>query len=282
MSFAGSCFRRALEKVSTRSTRLFATHVRPQSMVRVQHVSSKVGRSLQARCSSSVSETPEQYTRYWVAGLTHENGFLSWTRNGVIGTVAAVAVFNVDPFASTGLVVMSGSFFGIGVFQYWRQYLRARHELPSTTSTFVILAPLIIISTWAVSMYALLQETPTPLIEAMSNGPKRMKEKHAAVVLMEHSSKSGKNDSTDATTVKVVTPAPIPLSNQVVDTHVVTAAIAHQVAAKTTQLEEKQKARSWSQSMFAWLGGTPSNERQCLAERDALIRILQEQQQSST
>jgi hypothetical protein len=40
--------------------------------------------------------------KHWPLRLAHENGYLSWTRNAAITTIAAAAFYNIEPLASAG------------------------------------------------------------------------------------------------------------------------------------------------------------------------------------
>eukprot|EP00042_Codosiga_hollandica_P032271 m.203912 g.203912 ORF g.203912 m.203912 type:complete len:69 (-) comp53860_c0_seq29:865-1071(-) len=45
---------------------------------------------------------PVNSTTAWSLRLAHENGYLSWSRNAVISTVAGTALWNGDPIVAAG------------------------------------------------------------------------------------------------------------------------------------------------------------------------------------
>ncbi|EGD79582.1 hypothetical protein PTSG_10431 [Salpingoeca rosetta] len=94
--------------------------------------------------------------------LAHENGFLSWTRNCVITTVAAAAFYNIDPMASSGLFAMSSVFMYAGTFQYWAQARRIHQQTPFTRPALAVIGvvPTTLAACWTLAIFSILDKTP--------------------------------------------------------------------------------------------------------------------------
>eukprot|EP01147_Barroeca_monosierra_P000483 gene483-7866_t len=105
--------------------------------------------------------------------LAHENandlitGFLSWTRNAVIATIAGASFHHVDPVSSLGLFGMGSVFLCSGTWQYWRQARSIHRHTPFNIASLALLAtvPTSISVLWALSVWSFLRGTPTSLLE---------------------------------------------------------------------------------------------------------------------
>ena len=109
------------------------------------------------------------------ARLTHENTYLSYTRNAVISTVAGGALVQYHknegrpPLAGAGLLTMGGLFMYCGSVLYLRQVFELRRALqfgPWSVGLSVLNAcwPCFL---WSISLACLLDETPSWLLEGL-------------------------------------------------------------------------------------------------------------------
>lgn len=78
----------------------------------------KVENPFSFKQSQAYKEKKKESTGHYMLRLTQENCFLSWTRNGMITTVAGVSIFPHSMLASAGFMLMGWSYITIGTIQY--------------------------------------------------------------------------------------------------------------------------------------------------------------------
>jgi len=158
------------------------------SRVSFRHGLSTVRRHLSSP-ADAVSLPAAAYVARWNARLSHDNTFLSYSRNAIISTVAGGALVQQNkaegkpPLAGAGLLLMGGMFMYVGSALYAWQIMKLRRPMQLSTSTviFGLFNAVWPTTLWSISLACVLEEYPPWLIEGL-----RSVESHLPSVL--HSS----------------------------------------------------------------------------------------------